>query len=61
MLFGGINFMKDTFKDLAAWDKFASSGKICDYLQYKHISEQEQNNEIEHGGTDNTGATDGRG
>ncbi len=53
--------MNTNFKDLAAWDKFASSGKICDYLQYKHITLQEQENEAEHTGIDNTGATDGRG
>lgn len=53
--------MNNNFKDLAAWDKFASSGKICDYLQYKHISTQEKNNEISDRRTDNKGATDGRG
>ncbi|MBQ7043174.1 MAG: hypothetical protein IJN78_01065 [Clostridia bacterium] len=52
--------MNTNFKELAAWDKFAQSGKICDYLQYKHIS-RETANEAEHGRIDNTGATDGRG
>ena len=27
-------------KSIAAWDKFAQSGKICDYLQYKHVSQE---------------------
>lgn len=53
--------MNDNFKNLAAWDKFAQSGKICDYLQYKHITQQENENEADDGRTDNTGATDGRG
>ena len=52
--------MNSNFKELAAWDKFASSGKICDYLQYKHIS-RESKDETEDGRIDNTGATDGRG
>lgn len=51
--------MNNSFKDLAAWDKFASSGKICDYLQYKHVSTQENKNEAEHGRTDNKGTADG--
>ncbi|MBP9987879.1 MAG: hypothetical protein KBT46_00105 [Ruminococcus sp.] len=53
--------MTDNFKNTAAWDKFASSGKICDYLQYKHLSTQEKNNEADDGRTDNTGTADGRG
>lgn len=53
--------MNDNFKNLAAWDKFAQSGKVCDYLQYKHITRQENKNETEHGRTDNTGTADGRG
>lgn len=54
--------MTDNYKNMAAWDKFASSGKICDYLQYKHISQQENTtDETDNGRTDNTGATDGRG
>lgn len=53
--------MNNGFKDLAAWDKFASSGKICDYLQYKHISTQEKKDEVSDGWTDNQGAADGRG
>lgn len=53
--------MNNSFKNLAAWDKFASSGKVCDYLQYKHISAQETKDETEHGRTDNKGAADGRG
>ena len=53
--------MNNNFKNLAAWDKFAQSGKVCDYLQYKHISRQENENEAEHGRIDNKGAADGRG
>lgn len=53
--------MNSNFKELAAWDKFASSGKICDYLQYKHISVQESKDEISDGRVDNQGAADGRG
>ena len=53
--------MSTNYKELAAWDKFASSGKICDYLQYKHISLQENKDETEHGRIDNTGTADGRG
>ena len=52
--------MNNSYKDLAAWDKFASSGKICDYLQYKHISTQENKDEVSDGRTDNQGAADGR-
>ena len=52
--------MNTSSKELAAWDKFAQSGKICDYLQYKHIS-RETANETEHGRIDNKGTTDGRG
>ena len=54
-------YMKNSYKDLAAGDKFASSGKICDYLQYKHISTQESKNEVSDGRTDNQGTADGRG
>lgn len=57
----GLIFMDGNYKNLAAWDKFAQSGKICDYLQYKHISRQENENEAEHGRIDNQGAADGRG
>lgn len=53
--------MNDSYKNLAAWDKFASSGKVCDYLQYKHISAQENKNEAENGRIDNKGTADGRG
>lgn len=53
--------MDNSIKNMAAWDKFASSGKICDYLQYKHACSQETENEADNGRTDNTGTTDGRG
>ncbi|MDD6276660.1 MAG: hypothetical protein PUB20_07550 [Clostridia bacterium] len=53
--------MNNNYKKMAAWDKFASSGKVCDYLQYKHISTQESKDEAEHGRIDNKGASDGRG
>lgn len=53
--------MNNSFKNLAAWDKFASSGRICDYLQYKHISAQESKNEVSDRRVDNKGAADGRG
>lgn len=52
--------MTDNFKNMAAWDKFASSGKICDYLQYKHAVAQENENETDDGRIDNTGTADGR-
>lgn len=52
--------MNTNYKELAAWYKFASTGKVCDYLQYRNIT-QENENEAEHGRIDNTGATDGRG
>ena len=52
--------MKNSYKDLAAWDKFASSGKICDYLQYKHISVQENADEVSDRRIDNQGTADGR-
>ncbi len=52
--------MNNSFKDLAAWVKYASSGKICDLLQYKHISPQEHKDEVSDGRTDNQGAADGR-
>ncbi len=45
--------------NLAAWDKFAKSGKIDDYLQYRH-SLQESNNADKHGRTDNKGAQNKR-
>lgn len=53
--------MNNNYKNFAAWDKFASSGKICDYLQYKHISVQENKNEVSDGRTDNQRTADGRG
>ena len=53
--------MKNSYKDLAAWDKFASSGKICDYLQYKHISVQENAYEVSDRRIDNQGTADGGG
>ena len=43
-------------KSIAAWDKFAQSGKICDYLQYKHVSQENVKNANEHGRTGNKGA-----
>lgn len=44
-----------------AWNTFAKSGKVSDYLNYRKISRQENENEAEHGRTDNKGAADGRG
>ncbi len=44
------------YKAFAAWDKFAQSGKICDYLQYKHISQENVKNANEHNRVDNKGA-----
>lgn len=49
------------YKNLAAWDKFAQSGKICDYLKYKHISRENEKNANEHPGPDNKGAQNKRG
>ena len=48
------------YKNLAAWDKFAQSGKICDYLQYKHISQENVKNANEHRRPDNKGAQNKR-
>lgn len=42
--------------NLAAWDKFAKSGKINDYLQYKHTVRENLKNADEHGRIDNKGA-----
>jgi hypothetical protein len=53
--------MNSNYKDLAAWDKFASSGKICDYLQYRHISLQENADEVSDGRVNNQGTADGGG
>ncbi len=39
-----------------AWNVFAQSGKVQDYLKYREIA-----NEAEHTRTDNKGAADGRG
>lgn len=39
-----------------AWNIFAGSGKVEDYLKYREIA-----NEAEHGRIDNKGAADGRG
>lgn len=39
-----------------AWNLFAKSGKVQDYLKYREIA-----NEAEHTGTDNKGTADGRG
>lgn len=47
-------------KNLAAWDKFAKSGKINDYLQYKHIIRENFKNADEHRRTDNKGAQNKR-
>lgn len=46
-----MNFNKNT-----AWEKFAQSGKICDYLQYKQLSQENESNEIEHEWINNKGA-----
>lgn len=48
------------YKNLAAWDKFAQSGKIVDYLQYKHISQENVKNANEHRRADNQGAQNKR-
>ncbi len=48
------------YKLFAAWDKFAQSGKICDYLQYKHVSQENVKNENEHRRPDNKGAQNKR-
>lgn len=42
-------------KNLAAWDKFAKSGKVEDYLQYKHLPQENKLNENEHRRIDNKG------
>lgn len=46
--------------NLAAWDKFAKSGRINDYLQYKHITQENVKNADKHGRTDNKGAQNKR-
>lgn len=46
--------------NLAAWDKFAQSGKISDYLQYKHISQENSKNAVEHQRTDNKRTQNGQ-
>lgn len=46
--------------NLAAWDKFAKSGKINDYLQYKHITQEIVKNADKYGRTDNKGAQNKR-
>lgn len=50
------------YKNLAAWDKFAQSGKICDYLQYKATNQVQENvkNANEHRRADNQGAQNKR-
>lgn len=53
--------MNDGFNGIAAWNRFAKSGKINDYLIYRQISEQENKDEAEHGRIDNKGTADGRG
>ena len=47
-------------KNLAAWDKFARSGKIEDYLQYKSSLQENIRNADENGRTDNKGAQNRR-
>lgn len=42
-----------------AWNRFASSGKVSDYLKYRRIVSPENENEAEHGRIDNKGAADG--
>ena len=39
-----------------AWNIFAQSGRVEDYLKYREIA-----NEAEHGRTDNKGTANGRG
>lgn len=53
--------MNDGLNGIAAWNRFAASGKINDYLIYRQISRQESENEAEHGWIDNKGTADGRG
>ncbi len=50
------------YKNLAAWDKFAQSGKISDYLQYKATNSVQENvkNANEHRRSDNQRAQDKR-
>ncbi|MBQ8228861.1 MAG: hypothetical protein IJZ57_09520 [Clostridia bacterium] len=50
------------YKNLAAWDKFAQSGKISDYLQYKATNSVQENvkNANEHRRADNQRAQDKR-
>ena len=46
-----------------AWAKFAESGKISDYLNYKnlsHMSQENKTNANEHGRTGNKGAQNKR-
>ncbi|MBQ7596025.1 MAG: hypothetical protein IJU45_05115 [Clostridia bacterium] len=47
-------------RNLAAWDRFAQSGKVEDYLQYKHISRENEKDAAEYGRTDNKGTQDER-
>ena len=46
--------------NLAAWDRFAQSGKVEDYLQYKHISRENEKDAAEYGRTDNQRTQDER-